>query len=195
MTATATAKTPSITSLDTTQTSCTHPADPAWIHDFRHGVAAVLAPLWPTRAHRIRECGEAAIRMDCVDCGAPHFFPERCAARTCPVCARRAAAAAAERVGERIQIHDPVMQAQPWEGPGDSPRTLYGDQRGRAWRMLTLTTPALEDHEDRFDPRPYARPCGPSGMLFRASGGGRRGAGSFGIPVRGRSGSGETRAR
>ena len=145
-------KTPSFTSLDTTQTSCTHPADPLWTHAFRHGVADALADLRPKRAERIRRCGEAAVRMVCAGCGASHIFPERCAARTCPVCARRSAASIAERLNERIQIHDLIMESEPWDGPGESPRTAYGDRHGRSWRLITLTTPALENEADRFDP-------------------------------------------
>ncbi len=127
MTATAAPVTPSITSLDTTQTSCTHPADPAWTHKFRHEVADHLQDLWPTRADRIRRCGEAAVRVACDACGAAHLFPERCVARTCPTCARRGAAAVGDRIDERIQVHDLVMELEPWEGPGESPRTTWGD--------------------------------------------------------------------
>jgi len=90
--------------------------------------------------------------MACDGCGAPNVFPERCAARTCPTCARRGGAAIADRLNERIQVHDLVMESEPWDGPGESPRTEYGDQHGRAWKFLTLTTPALQDHEARFDP-------------------------------------------
>ena len=152
MTATATLEPPPYTSLDTTQSSCTHPSDVAWIHDFRHSVAAELAPLWPKRADRIRRCGEAAVRMACDGCGAPHVFPERCTARTCPTCARRGAAAIAGRLNERIQVHDLVMESEPWDGPGESPRTTYGDRHGRSWKLLTLTQPALPDEAARFHP-------------------------------------------
>ena len=149
MTATATAKAPSITSLDTTQTSCTHPADPEWTHKFRHRVADHLQDLWPTRADRIRRCGEAAVR---VACDAPHLFPERCVARTCPTCARRGATAVGNRTDERIQVHNLVMESEPWDGPGESSRATWGDQHGRGWKLLTLTTPAVNDREARFNP-------------------------------------------
>ena len=44
------------------------------------------------------------------------------------------------------------MESEPWEGPGESPRTTWGDQHGRGWKLLTLTTPAVNDLEARFDP-------------------------------------------
>lgn len=58
----------------------------------------------------------------------------------------------AERITERIKVHSLVMESEPWDGPGEPPRTTFGDRHGRSWKMLTLTTPALEDLEARFDP-------------------------------------------
>jgi len=66
---------PSFISLDTTQTSCTHPSDLPWIRNFRHKVADALSPRWPKRADRICRCGEAAVRMACGGCGAPQRLP------------------------------------------------------------------------------------------------------------------------
>ena len=152
MTGMAIRATSSFTSLDTTQTSRTHRTDPEWTHQFRHGVADALAALWPTRAARIRRCGEAAIAVRCADCGALHLFPERCAGRTCPTCARRAATATAVRIGERIQIHDRLVESGRWEGPGDPSRGAWGDGYSRAWKLLTLTTPATEDPAARLEP-------------------------------------------
>lgn len=139
-------------SLDTTQTSCTHPADAPWIHEFRHMVADELAELWPRRAARIRECGESAVLMCCTACGSLHLFPVRCASRTCPECARRGAAAMAERLLERIQVHNLIMEAEPWDGPGEPHAWSGSDPQGRAWKLVTLTCPAVADEEARFDP-------------------------------------------
>lgn len=151
MTPTAAPERRSSSSLDTTQTSCTHGSDVAWAHNFRYRVADHVKKRWAKRAARIRRCGEAAVTM-IHECGAPHFFPERCAARTCPVCAPRAAAAIADRLTERIRAHDLAMESEPWDGPGEAPRTAIGDLHGRAWMLLTLTTPAREDEADRFHP-------------------------------------------
>ena len=135
-------------SLDTTRTSCTQ-ADAGWVHSFRDQVAAELFPHWRTRANRIAECGRGALVIECKPCGAPHMVPVRCGSRTCPTCARKAARAVAERVGARVAVHDLVMESTPWDGPGKPQR--------RSWRMLTLTTPALPNIEDRFDPKEQRR--------------------------------------
>lgn len=140
------------TSLDTTQSTCTHPADPEWVHGFRHGVAAELEPHWRKRAHRMRQCGEAAVQMLCTACGQAHFFPVRCCGRTCPTCSRRGAAAMADRLLERMVAHDLLMESEPWDGPG-TPRTwVHGDPKGRGWKMVTLTSPAPSSESDRFHP-------------------------------------------
>ena len=148
------------TLLDTTQTSCTHdssppparPADPVWIHRFRRSVAEALEGRWPTRAARIRECGESAVVMLCADCGARHLFPVRCAGRTCPICARRGAAALSCRLLERIRVHDLTMECEPWDGPGRTSSWSGGDLHGRSWKLVTLTSPAPRDSALRFEP-------------------------------------------
>ncbi len=129
-------------SVHTTLTSCTHEADPSWAHTFRDQVAAELFPFWPTRANRIASCGRGAVLIECKPCGAPHFVPLRCGGRTCPTCAPRGAAALADRTAARVSLHDLVMETTPWDGPGKPQR--------RSWRMLTLTTPAAPNLEDRF---------------------------------------------
>jgi len=133
-----------LTLLDTTETSCTHPADPTWAHDFRHRVAAKLRPLLSKKARRLGDCGERPIVMVCEGCTTPHLFPERCKARTCPTCAHRTAGAVAGRLLERIRAHDVVMESQPWDGTGLAQR--------RSWRLVTLTSPAPSDVEVRWDP-------------------------------------------
>lgn len=146
----------SVSSLDTTQTSYAetpgYRSDPAWALDFRGMVADALEERWPTRARRIRECGKAAIRMECQGCGSAHLFPVRCAARTCPTCAPRGARAITGRLLERIKVHDEIVEDAPWEGPGDPRRGSVGDRNGRAWMLVTLTSPAPEDEARRWDP-------------------------------------------
>jgi len=53
---------------------------------------------------------------------------------------------------ERIRVHDLVMEAEPWHGPGEPHPWSGGDPQGRAWKLLTLTSPAAGDDEARFDP-------------------------------------------
>ncbi len=129
-------------SVHTTGSSCTQ-ADAGWVHTFRDQVAAELAPHWHTRANALAECGRGAIAIACKPCGAPHYVPVRCGARTCPTCARKAAAAIADRTAARIAVHDLVMETTPWDGPGRKQR--------RSWRLLTLTCPAAAGIEDRYD--------------------------------------------
>ena len=130
------------TSLDTTQTSCTHPSDPAWVKDFRYRVADVLTQEWPKRAQRMRDCGEKPLALACGGCYSVHLFPERCNARTCPTCAQRGAAAVAGRISERIAVHDVILAAEPWDGPGR--------RQKRSWRMVTLTSPTDIREADRW---------------------------------------------
>ena len=134
----------SFTSLDTTASSCTHPMDPAWIHAFRYLTAEHLSELWPKKAESLRDCGEKPLMYACGACGTFHVFPHRCRGRTCPICAPRAAAAIAERMLERIAVHDRAMESEKWDGPGNPQK--------RSWRMVTLTSPALPDEGARWDP-------------------------------------------
>ncbi len=129
-------------SLDTTGSSRTHQADPQWTHDFRDQVSAELFPFWRTRANAMAECGRGAIAIACLPCAAPHYVPLRCGSRTCPTCARKAAAAMASRTAARVAVHDIQQEAQPWDGPGKP--------RRRSWKLVTLTCPALPNIEDRF---------------------------------------------
>lgn len=139
---------PCRTSLDTTRITCTHPADEPWANDWRDAVSDCLAPSWPTRARRMRDCGRAAVLIVCECCDAPHLVPFRCGARTCPTCARKGAAAIAGRIAARVAVHDILQESQPWDGPGDTSKL-------RSWRMVTLTTPAVAG--ERFEPRALAR--------------------------------------
>lgn len=132
------------TSLDTTQSSCTHPADPAWVKDFRYRVAGELDQEWPVRAQRMRDCGEKPMALACGGCHGVHIFPERCNSRTCPTCARRGAAAVAGRISERITVHDVIMAAEPWDGPGR--------RQKRSWKMVTLTSPSDLNDAVRWKP-------------------------------------------
>lgn len=100
-------------------------------------------------------CGECAVMVFCADCGAPHLFPVRCRARTCPTCAPKAAAAMAARIQERVATHDVAMRSEPWGGPGP-------DQK-RSWRLVTLTSPADQEEGARWDPEALRRAVGAVG--------------------------------
>ncbi len=135
-------------SVHTTGSSCTQ-ADPSWAHTFRDQVAAELFPFWRTRANALAECGRGAVAIACKPCGAPHYVPVRCGSRTCPTCARKAAAAIAGRTAARIAVHDLIMESTPWDGPGRKQR--------RSWRLVTLTCPATTCLEDRYDHKALRR--------------------------------------
>jgi hypothetical protein len=60
-----------------------------------------------------------------------------------------AAAAIADRVAARVAVHDLIMEAAPWDGPGRSQR--------RSWRLVTLTTRATPDVQSRFERRQLRR--------------------------------------
>jgi Replication protein len=117
--------------------------DPPWAHKFREEVAAALHPTWPSRAAALRGCGKAAIHLQCRWCSTEHYKPARCAARTCPICSRIAAALLVARIVERITDHDKIIQGSKWEGPGKS--------RKRGWKLLTLTLRAVQDVQARFN--------------------------------------------
>ena len=126
--------------------------DPPWVYEYRGRVCDALRALsvcseygWPKRVTAMFNCGRAGILVQCKECGARHIVPYRCGARTCPPCARRAAAAIADRVLARARVHDLLMEVEPWDGPGRVQK--------RGWRFITLTTRALGEVEDRFDPR------------------------------------------
>ena len=131
------------TSLDTHATSgTTYEADPDWAVAARLATAAELGNAWPERRDAMGRCGQAGVTMTCGACGAPSVFPYRCGARTCPSCARRVAAAVADRADQRVAAHDLIMSTQGWDGVGRPQR--------RGWKMLTLT--ARMTVECRFDP-------------------------------------------
>jgi hypothetical protein len=88
----------------------------AWANEFRSAVADALAEQWPKRALALRECGRGAVQLDCKACAATHLVPFHCGARTCPSCARRGAAAIAERVASRVAVHDIIMESENWDG-------------------------------------------------------------------------------
>jgi hypothetical protein len=133
--------------LDTTGTSCTpRPklyVGGAWAAQFREDIAEALTAHWPKRAKAMRACGRDAVHLACKCCTTSHLVPFRCGARTCPTCARLAAAAIADRISGRVTVHDEIMAHEPWDGPGRA------QQRG--WRMVTLTARADEDVDARFD--------------------------------------------
>jgi len=54
------------------------------------------------------------------------------------------AAAISDRIAARAAVHDLLMEVVPWDGPGVPQR--------RSWRLIVLTSRALPDREDRFDP-------------------------------------------
>ncbi len=68
------------------------------------------------------------------------------------MCARRGAAAVADRILERIRVHDLIMESEPWDGPGESHHWSGGDRHGRAWKLVTLTFPAVSHKQARFEP-------------------------------------------
>ena len=140
-------------SLDTEGTSCTQRpvihVGGAWKREFRNAIAETLRDSWPERANALSECGVGGVLLRCKGCASPHLVPFRCGARTCPTCARLAAAAVVQRLGDRIAVHDLIMDAQPWDGPG-------GAQK-RSWRHVILTTKADRNVADRFEPRALAR--------------------------------------
>ncbi len=68
------------------------------------------------------------------------------------MCAWRGAAALADRLLERIRVHDLAMEAEPWDGPGEAHPWAGSDPHGRAWKLVTLTSPAGDDEEARFKP-------------------------------------------
>lgn len=135
-------------SLDTQGSSCTEfpviLVGGAWASQFRDEVSDVLKEHWPRRAGALRDCGRAAVQLNCRCCLAPHIVPYHCGARTCPTCARRAAAIVSNRVASRVALHDAAMESVPWDGPGRSQR--------RSWRHVTLTARAEPDVDCRFDP-------------------------------------------
>ncbi len=136
---------PEHTSLDTQTTSGTQPcADAHWVHQQRNAIADALDQRWPKRAEAMRKCGEAGVAMQCRSCGTINIFPYRCGARTCPACARRAAAALVDRMMARVAVHDLLMEAEPWDDPGK--------RQHRGWKLLTLTSHAILDVDERFDP-------------------------------------------
>ena len=142
------------TSLDTQGTSCTQqfPAlhiGGAWAAEFRAAVSDALKDEWPERARALRACGLDAVQLNCKCCSTPHLVPFRCGARTCPTCARDGAAAVAERIAARVAVHDLIMEAEPWDGPGNG--------RRRSWRMVTATLKAGPNVDDRFDPESLRR--------------------------------------
>lgn len=111
---------------------------------WRAQVAAELEDSWPKRAAAMAECQRAGVRMKCGACGHFSLFPARCAARTCPDCARRSAAIARDKVQARLGQHDVRQGFQRWEGPGERQR--------RSWKLLTLTLPSVEDKAARWNP-------------------------------------------
>lgn len=111
-------------------------------------VAAELEATWPARARALRACGRAAIRIDCGACATPHLMPFRCHTRTCPHAQRAGAARMGERLIRRVELHDQVMAALPWDGPGRGKR--------RSWRFITLTMPVPDDGS-AWAPRELAR--------------------------------------
>ena len=147
---------PLSSSLDTTRTSCTSQQprgssddggagrknpDPKFAYDFRDMVAAELESLWPERAGALRGCARSALHLACGSCATEHYFPFRCNARTCPICAPIAAALLVQRVGKRLAFATGVLEGTPFAGPGAS--------RERGWKFLTLTFRA---GEARFEP-------------------------------------------
>jgi hypothetical protein len=118
-------------------------ADDRPVHYYRRQVAAYLEPWWPRRAAALVSCGEAGARCDCADCGARHVLPYRCGARSCPTCARTAAAIVSEKVARKAERAAAEL-LQAWDGPG--PR------RKRGWKMLTLSTRAKRTAAERYEP-------------------------------------------
>ena len=136
------------TSLDTLRSSRTtyqglHVGG-AWAAEFRKAVAEALGARWPVRARKMRGCGSDAVVLNCRGCGGGMLVPFRCGARTCPTCARIAAAKVVEKLEARILIHDEIVAHEPWDGPGRAQR--------RGWRMVTLTSPSAPDQAARFEP-------------------------------------------
>lgn len=114
---------------------------------------------WQQRANAMRVCGLAAIQVDCKACGSPHLVPFRCGSRTCPTCARSAAAAVVDRIVQKVQLHDAAMLTTPWEGAerwskdvhyrrGES-TTPPRNWRDRRWKMVTITR--WHDAADAFN--------------------------------------------
>ena len=134
-------------SLDTKGSSCTKLprvyVGGAWANQFRDAVADSLKEAWPRRSGALRDCGRAAVQFNCKCCLSPHLVPFRCGARTCPTCARLAAAVVSNRVAARVAEHDRAMETEPWDGPGHAQR--------RSWRLVTLTARADADVDSRFE--------------------------------------------
>jgi len=129
-------------------------------HKYRAQVADALEKLgWQTRANSMRLCGRGAIQMDCRTCDAPHLMPFRCGCRTCPTCARNAAAAVVARITAKVAIHDAAMEFVPWDGADDWDNLTYYRRatskaapkgwRERRWRVITITR-RPEDTADPF---------------------------------------------
>ncbi|MGH7690544.1 MAG: transposase zinc-binding domain-containing protein, partial [Gemmatimonadaceae bacterium] len=99
-----------VPSLDTQATSRTQRpfagGSGTWARAFRQGLAGALGEAWPARAHALRNCGVGAVQLKCKACSTTHLVPFRCGARTCPTCARIAAAAIAGRIAARVAVHD-----------------------------------------------------------------------------------------
>jgi len=140
------------TSLETKEhpaPTASHGPDQPQAYEHRDAVAAVLLEgpkgfRWSARGRAMKDCGRAGVHVSCNACGAPHIVPYRCGARTCPVCARKAAAAIAARIEARIAIYDLRMQRAAWDGSGRS--------KNRRFRHLVLTCRAMRDLAGRFDP-------------------------------------------
>lgn len=142
------------TSLDTSE----HPApqltelpDPDWQYQYRDRVADALAAFtltehsFPRRERALRDCGRAALLVTCGNCKVQRLVPYRCSARTCPACSRRAVAGICDRIAARVSVHDLIMEAEPWDGPG-------GSKQCRSWRHVVLTSKAPLSTDERFDP-------------------------------------------
>lgn len=63
----------------------------------------------------------------------------------------------ADRLLERMAVHDQRMESEPWDGPDAPSMWVHGDPRGRSWKMVTLTSPAHRPESDRFDPEVLER--------------------------------------
>lgn len=58
----------------------------------------------------------------------------------------------ASRLMDRIRVHDELVRGAQWEGTGIPRSGRIGDRHGRAWMLVTLTSPAPEDEAERWDP-------------------------------------------
>lgn len=107
-------------------------ADSPEAHRYRQRVAAELRESgWWKRAHALEMCGRAGVELRCGPCGAPNIVPFRCGARTCPTCARAAAAAIVSRIRARAALFTAAAELEAWDGPGRA--------QARGWKLLTLT--------------------------------------------------------